>query len=350
MRIRTHKKKDFVYLSNSTAQNINLSLEELGFLTRCLSMPEEWEFNTKAIWKNWKIGRDKTREIFNQLIKKHHCIRIIEKSERHSNLNAGFSYEIFDEPVTCKQRAKELEEEGALIQHAGNFEEFKKCFRCPEVQDTETQGLYKETPVEKKHLSKKTTLPSAPAKKVEKEGGFSFRKDKEKDLPKQEPTRELYPCLKKLDILDFQKQRLMNDYSEEILIQAIAHVYHPQFVVKESHENALFFFCRLLKSGGSITPNKKMREFEETKKKELKQKAEQDRRQTARDLEIYIHRWCKSNGIRDINSYIPYTSQDYVEFRGGYENSKVYFDDPAFNQRCANLMRKQEITIPEGLV
>lgn len=350
MRIRTHKKKDFVYLSNSTAQNVNLSLEELGFLTRCLSMPEEWEFNTKAIWKNWKIGRDKTREIFNQLIKKHHCIRVIEKSEKHSNLNAGFSYEIFDEPTMCKARVKELEDEGAIIQHSGNFEEFKKCFRCPEVQDTETSGLYKETPVEKKHSSKKTTLPCPPPKKVQKEGGFSFRKGEENPLPKEEVRKEIYPCLAKVEMMEFQKQRLTDEYSEEIVQRVVAHVYHPKFHVKETHESAIFFFCRILKSGGNLTPSKEMREFEQVKHREKKERALEARKQIAKDLEKYVFTWCRSNGIRDISSYVPITSGEYIEFRGGYENSKVYFDNPAFNELCANLMRKQEIPIPEGLI
>lgn len=177
MRIRTHKKKDFTIISNSTAQDIELNLDELGFLTRCLSMPEEWEFNTNFIWKNWKIGRNKIRDIFNTLIQKNRCIRVVEKNEKTPNLNAGFSYEIFDEPSMCKKRVEELEIEGFKIQHSGNFEEFKKCFRCTENRDTEAEGSetscpYKETqdssivPIEES-LEKNTTTKEGKSPEIE---------------------------------------------------------------------------------------------------------------------------------------------------------------------------------------
>lgn len=150
MRIRTHKKKDFTIISNSTAQDVDLDLDELGFLTRCLSMPEEWEFRTEFIWKNWKIGRNKIWAIFNSLIQKNRCIRVVEKNEKFSNLNGCLSYEIFDEPNTCKERIKELEDQGFKVQHSGNFDDFKKSLRhsenrSPESGSSETSSAYKET-------------------------------------------------------------------------------------------------------------------------------------------------------------------------------------------------------------
>ncbi len=176
MRIRTHKKKDFTIISNSTAQDVNLDLEELGFLTRCLSMPEDWEFNTQHIWKNWNIGRDKIRSIFNSLIKKNHCIRVVEKNINIHNIDGRMLYEIFDETETCKKRVEELELEGFKVQHSGNFDSFKKCFRDPEKTAPDqtapdSQGAYKETipslSNDKEGLQKNTTTKESELSEIE---------------------------------------------------------------------------------------------------------------------------------------------------------------------------------------
>ncbi len=179
MRIRTHKKKDFTIISNSTAQDVNLDLEELGFLTRCLSMPEDWEFNTQHIWNNWNIGRDKIRIIFNSLIKKNHCIRVVERNVKVNNMDGKVCYEIFDEKETCKKRVEELEAEGFKVQHSLNFDTFKKSISDPEkkaplTKAPDSQGAYKETSsssinIEEEERNKQTTTKEEKPPEIEKE-------------------------------------------------------------------------------------------------------------------------------------------------------------------------------------
>lgn len=271
MRIRTHKKKDFTIISNSTAQDINLDLEELGFLTRCLSMPEEWEFHTNFIWKNWRVGRDRVRDIFNRLIQKNRCIRVVEKSEKNKNLNNGFSYEIFDEPYTCKKRVEELESEGFIVQHSGNFDDFKKCFRSPENQgsedeDPETQGAYKETqdssivPIEESCLEEEKnikgnvlddeqTLPAT-------QRDFDSGNGKKSKFPLKREQVPIFQLLKgcNLECDDDTLNVLVRKYPEQKVKDAVYHL-NVEIEKGTNFRNGKIAFLRHLLSGKASVVN-----------------------------------------------------------------------------------------------
>jgi hypothetical protein len=149
-RMRTYKNKNFLIISNSTAQDATLSFEALGLLTYCLSMPEDWEFHPKKIWKLRECGRDKIYKRFNELIQNYRCIRIKTPNPKYKNLPGAISYEIFDDIDDCKKRIKELENSENYLEHGDNF---KKCFLRPEKQDTEDKDITKETKKENKDCS-----------------------------------------------------------------------------------------------------------------------------------------------------------------------------------------------------
>jgi hypothetical protein len=168
-RMRTHKKQ-FTIISNDTIQGCKLSLEGIGLLAICLSMPESWEFNPKQMWKQGYCGREKLYKIFNELIEAGHCIRIRYPNPKIKNLPGEISYEIFDDVLECEKRCLELQKEIVLIECSEKFKcskKFKKCFRRPEnkdpeIKDPESWDSYKETE-KKETLYKETiTMPAAP--------------------------------------------------------------------------------------------------------------------------------------------------------------------------------------------
>lgn len=170
-RMRTHKKK-FTIISNDTIQGCSLSLEAIGLLTICLSMPEEWEFHPKQMWKKGYCGRDKLYRVFNELIEAGHVIRIRERQTKPGmqHLPGAASYEIFDDVDACQSRYKELHENndrGLFIEASSKFKNKPKssstdCFegnpgiQDPHFQDPHFQDIYKET-LKKEILYKKTT-------------------------------------------------------------------------------------------------------------------------------------------------------------------------------------------------
>jgi len=152
-RMRTHKAA-FAHVSNKSAQSDELSWAALGLLTYCLSMPEDWEFHPKTIWKEGKGGRDQIYRLFNELIEAGRCIRIKEENKNPSmkHLPGKVFYEIFDDVEDCKSRVIELSKTEKFLEYK---EEFKKCLRLPgnwdpNNRDPRNQDIYKETSYTKK--------------------------------------------------------------------------------------------------------------------------------------------------------------------------------------------------------
>lgn len=171
-RMRTHK-KEFTIISNETIQACNLSLEAIGLLAICLSMPANWDFNPKQMWKKGYCGREKLYKIFNELIESGHCIRVRYPNDKFKNLPGDISYEIFDDVLECEKRCLELQKEIVLIECSEKFEcsrKFKKRFQRPENRDTEIRDpeswdTYKETE-KKKTLNKETYTESSSSKET----------------------------------------------------------------------------------------------------------------------------------------------------------------------------------------
>lgn len=159
-RIRTHKSSKYFTVSNRTAQDENLSFEALGLLTYCLSMPQDWDFNPKVIWKQRKCGRKFVYDGFDELIATFHCIRISKPNPKAPNLAGEVSYEIFDDVEDCKAAIIELEKTEKFLEHGDNL---NKSFRRSKSWDTESRDTEsrdttawnntKETEKENKQLS-----------------------------------------------------------------------------------------------------------------------------------------------------------------------------------------------------
>lgn len=221
-RVRTHRKKGFFFMSNSTAQDNNMSLEALGLLTYCLSMPEDWEFYPKVIWKERKVGRDKIYGLFNELIKNYRCIRVKQPNPYAKHLPGRISYEIFDDPDDCKARIKELEKEDVFVESG---DELKKSFRHPAFQEpknTEPENPYitkEEQAIQTKETTTKRNMTAAPPVVV-------------------------FSCLEKIDIPQAEKEWLSSKYDEPTVQEAIAFATNPKTEIKTSLIATIKWACQ----------------------------------------------------------------------------------------------------------
>ena len=220
-RMRTHKTSKYFTISNQTAQDQNLSFASLGLLTYCLSMPENWEFNPKLLWKSRDSSRDKIYKSFDELIKTGHCIRIrkCRTDGKLRNLPVSIEYEIFDDIEDCKERVKELLKTEKYVEHTGNLDKFKKSLRRPEGWDTENQDtgiqyIIKET-IEESNISTKETLPlSSPSKDepVQSVPEISLRSEAEDSLQRE---------LNKTSLSPKEKDRLRKEFEPPEILRAI---------------------------------------------------------------------------------------------------------------------------------
>lgn len=147
------KKSGFTSLPNHVIQGFYLSTDAIAVLITCLSYPEDWKYRPITIWQNLKIGQKRTYEVFNELIKAGHCVRIRRKNDKtgNGNLAGEIDYIFYDDPKLCSEHlASDCDEFKDRVHSVDFREEFKKCFRhgtgchaggC-DVQQGENSGIY----------------------------------------------------------------------------------------------------------------------------------------------------------------------------------------------------------------
>ena len=77
-----HKESNFTIVDNGIFQDKDLTLAEVGFLTKILSLPEEWQFNIEGIVATISEGKKYVYAIINRLIAHGYCKREQSKDEK----------------------------------------------------------------------------------------------------------------------------------------------------------------------------------------------------------------------------------------------------------------------------
>lgn len=95
-RKKTTHERDYVTVHNLVAQNKNLSFEARGLLIMLLSLPEDWVLHKSWITKEYKIGREKMKRIFNELEKNGYFVPM--EMVRKDGKFVGKNYLIHDRP------------------------------------------------------------------------------------------------------------------------------------------------------------------------------------------------------------------------------------------------------------
>lgn len=94
-KVRTGRKKGFVVLFRSAAQDSRLSLEARGLLTLMVSLPEDWEYTVSGLAVKAGCGREKVRRILKELQTVGYLIR--EQSHDSGGKFGGNVYVLQDE-------------------------------------------------------------------------------------------------------------------------------------------------------------------------------------------------------------------------------------------------------------
>lgn len=224
-RFRTHK-KEVTVISNETIRGCTLSLEGIGLLAICLSMPPTWDFYPKKMWKEGYCSRDKLYRVFNELIEAGHCIRVAEPNPRIPHLPGEIEYEIFDDIEDCEKHCKELFENTKLFIQCSS--KFKKFYRYPGKQDPKTedpkpQDVYKERD-KKETLDKETLL--LPEPEIPKPPEIP-----DPPLPaggnNNNSPVEIYKCLEPVNDMSPKQKSQFGRYDEKIVEAGVSYCYHP---------------------------------------------------------------------------------------------------------------------------
>ena len=91
-------KSRYTPISNDIIQSKTLTIEERGVLIYLLSLPEDWVFYKKNLWKQINIGRDKFYKIWSNLSKYGYIVSV-KIIDTNSNLIIGYSHVVYEEPV-----------------------------------------------------------------------------------------------------------------------------------------------------------------------------------------------------------------------------------------------------------
>jgi hypothetical protein len=90
--------RPFTRIPNHTLQNLDLSLEALGLLSRLLSYPPDWEFNLKSLSAQYKEGKQKLRSAITELMEAGYVTRYQSQGKWIYRI----SPELQNEPSVCQ--------------------------------------------------------------------------------------------------------------------------------------------------------------------------------------------------------------------------------------------------------
>lgn len=90
-----HKETNFTVIDNGIFQDKDLTLAEVGFLCKILSLPEGWHFNIEGIVSTISEGRKHVYAIINRLIEHGYCKREQSKDEKTGRYKS-YDYTFFE--------------------------------------------------------------------------------------------------------------------------------------------------------------------------------------------------------------------------------------------------------------
>ena len=112
-RIRTGRKKGYVVLFRSAAQDSRLSLEARGLLTLMVSLPDDWEYTVSGLALKAGCGREKIRRVLKELQTVGYLIR--EQSHDSGGKFGGNVYVLQDEAPPLPENPSNGEAENAPL-------------------------------------------------------------------------------------------------------------------------------------------------------------------------------------------------------------------------------------------
>jgi hypothetical protein len=131
VRIKHNRENPFVQLNKKALWDQDLPLEAVGLWARCLSKPDDWEFNTTHLARTCGVNIETLKKYINILIKNNYALRFQKRQNAGGRqLFEGYVYVFFEFKLTDQEKADYIEE-------------FKKCF--PQSAFSTTEASTSET-------------------------------------------------------------------------------------------------------------------------------------------------------------------------------------------------------------
>ena len=123
IRVVHNRENPFVQLNKQALWDQNLSLKAVGLWARCMSRPDNWEFNMTELIDKCKEGKDAIFKAMKEIIDAGYGMRIQYRLlENRKFLDGGIHYVFFEFPATEEEKLQQLEI-------------FKKSFLHPDFQN-----------------------------------------------------------------------------------------------------------------------------------------------------------------------------------------------------------------------
>lgn len=332
IRVKKDRSLRFVQLFTSMFEDPKLSLKAKGLIGYCMTKIEDWVFYVDQLASVLKEKHRAIESALNECIKNGYAIRYQTRKE---NGDYGHWETIIsdskDEIVKLKQEMKDSGEFEKIFTEA----RFARAhFARPRNDPLPILDSNKKEDNKKKPP---TPTPSKPRSRrspprTENGGGFSEKDDLESVIA--------FDCLKNLQIEDLDKRRISQDFTEEIVKQAVEHISAEDFKPKKTLTHALIYYC---KNPSHIAKTEKQQEQELKRKKDAEDDNAMQNRMIYNDLRKKLHYTLINRKIRMLEN----SAMEYVEVGNEDDDTyvRVLFKSYSFERILENELHKLGITL-----
>lgn len=111
IRIKHNRENPYVTVNKKALWNKNLSLKAIGLWARCISRPDNWQFNVKELASSGLEGRRAIYSAIDELISENYALRLehYEKAQDGKFTSGGVEYVFFEFAATQEEKDEEIE-------------------------------------------------------------------------------------------------------------------------------------------------------------------------------------------------------------------------------------------------
>jgi len=223
----------FTQIINSMFEDPKLSLKAKGFIGYCLTKTEDWIFHIDALRSALDLGKDAIYSVINECLEKGYAYRYQPRDEKGRLLVAEFIISDSKEEIDSRKREHEASPD------------FKKCLPNRENTDTDKTDtvnsepvVSREVPGENSAIYSNTDYSNTKEQQQHRAAVFS------KTSQEKQPSNEVYPILKDIDIPLSDKEEISRRYKPLEIEHAIKWATHPSTKINNSLAAAIKWACQ----------------------------------------------------------------------------------------------------------
>ena len=319
----------------------NSKLKDSSFRLLCAldALPESnWKTNQSWLAKELGWGREKVAAAIANLEETGYLRRIQNRENgRFAHYNYEFHWEpIFKDNPNIQEDKYPGEDDDPGDGESGSGSDGGKPVTCtdggkPGTEESGTTGILDRQGLIINNKSIEEPPTPEPLKSEKKEQGLVGGLHQESNI---------YQCLQKIDIPQKDKIRLTKQFSEDVIIKAVAHCTKPSFKAKTTLDASIFYFSK--------NPSHVIETKEELEAKKLKEEdAKRDRAFNRKKAAEFVvkHFW---NKAKEIGVFIRECT-DYLEISNDRIKEKLYYSDEKFGILLNHFLSKVGLEIPDSL-